>query len=390
MYYKIINRKKRVLTRMADMIGYALWHPLTFFRAKGMPPEAVKEILVVRTAYIGDAVMTLPMLRPIKGLFPNAKITFLTCKGAEDIVRSNPYVHSVIGHDVFWFYRHGTFLSYLRLLRGLRKRSFDLVIEARGDIRDIFLIAYLSGARHRVSYSCGGGGFLLTDIVPFKGIRHKVEYHLDIARHLGGDVNAIDWGVCPGKRHEAMAEGLLRGTDRGRALTIAIHPGGRKPLKSWAKGSYARLADRLSVEYMARVFFTGSLEDKALIDDIIGNMSAEAISLAGKTDLLTLSALLKRIDLLITNDSSVLHVASAMGAPTVAVFGPSKSVETGPYRNAHRVVEKDFQCRYSCDEDRCRNGSNNGCMKAIGVGDVMDAVKEVLKEVRGAGHGVQA
>lgn len=85
----------------------------------------------------------------------------------------------------------------------------------------------------------------------------------------------------------------------------------------------------------------------------MGKMSAKAVSLAGKTDLRILASLLERFNLFICNDSAPLHIASVMKTPVVAIFGPSKSKETCPYGNIHRVVEKDFPCRYTCDEDAC-------------------------------------
>jgi len=99
---------------------------------------------------------------------------------------------------------------------------------------------------------------------------------------------------------------------------------------------------------------------------------------AGKTNLRTLTALIERLDLFICNDSAPLHIASAVGTPTIAIFGPSKSRETGPYGNIHKVVEKDFPCRYSCDENICKHEIYNECMKTITPDDVCKAVREVI------------
>lgn len=384
-------------------MGYAAFAPFKLLGLSGRPitPGDIREILVVRTAYIGDVVMTLPILGPIKNTFPNARLTFLACSAARDILAANPHIDSVIAYDAFWFYKKSGFSRYLRLVNELRRKRFDLVIEARGDIRDIFLIAYLSGARHRISYGVGGGGFLLTDIVPFERIRHRVDYHLDIARRLGaepgapgapGAIDAIDWGVMPGKAHSSNAEALLSlHNPNGAGPAVGIHAGGRKELKRWGRERYAELASELASRFNARVFFTGSAEDYPLIDGIIKGAGRGAINLAGKTDLLTLSALLKRLDVFVTNDSSVLHLASAVKCPCVAVFGPSKSNETGPYANpVSRVVEKDFPCRETCDEDKCLHGVHNECMSAISVADVLNAVEDALTARQGGYYGVQA
>lgn len=385
MYYKIINRKKRIATLAADLLGYALWAPFNLLRTRRLDDGEIREILVIRTAYIGDVIMTMPVLKPLRERFPEAKITFLTSTAAGDLLRKNPYVDFVLAYDAFWFY--GGAKGFVGFLRELRKKRYDLVIEARADIRDIALLAYAARSRYRVSYDVAGGGFLLTHTVPFEAVKHKVEYHLDIVRYLGAEIDSVDWGLLPAKEEYAKADSLL-GRGEG-AIRVGIHPGGRKLLKSWAPERFAEVADRL-IEEGAAVFFSGSPEEKGLIEPIIARMRHKAENLAGKADLRTGAAIISRLDLFITNDSAPLHLASAMGTPTVAIFGPSKSNETGPYGNIHRVVEKDYRCRQTCDEDVCLYKNYKECMESISVEDVMKAATEVLEIARRAGYGVQA
>lgn len=390
MFYKIINKKKRMATRIADAVGYALWAPAAILR-RNLPPrkEEVKEILVVRTAYIGDVIMTLPMLKPLKERYPGSRITFLTANAAKDLFKDSPYVDEVIAYDAFWFYKKsGTFRDFLKRLRS---RRFDIVIEARADIRDIFLIAYMSRSRWRVSYKVGGGGYLLTDVVPFKEIRHKVDYHLDIVRFLGAAVDSIDWGIKPSDEEMRKVDSLLLEEGIGDSDTlIGIHPGARKDLKRWSMDGFKEVGDRLASEYGCKIVFTGSSQENELIEDIIKGMANKAVNLAGKTSLRTLPGLMKRFTLFVCNDSAPLHIASAMNTPTVAVFGPSKSKETGPYGNIHRVVERDFPCRSDCDEDICRHIPFKECMEKITVEDVLSAAGETLNECGRIQYGVKS
>lgn len=385
MYYKIINRKKRIATLVADLLGYALWAPFNIFRQRRLDDSEIREILVIRTAYIGDVVMTMPVLRPLRERFPDAKITFLTSTAAKDLLRKNPYVDFVLAYDAFWFYRGAK--GFVGFLRELRKKRYDLVIEARADIRDIALLAYAARSRYRMSYGIAGGGFLLTHTVPFEAVKHKVEYHLDLVRYLGAEIDSIDWGIELTKEEYARADALLARTQG--AIKVGIHPGGRKLLKSWAPERFAEVADRL-IEDGAAVFFSGSSEEEGLIETIIARMRHKAENLAGKADLRTSAAIISRLDLFITNDSAPLHLASAMGTPTVAIFGPSKSNETGPYGNIHRVVEKEYRCRQTCDEDVCLYKNYKECMESISIEDVMKAATEVLEVAKRAGYGVQA
>jgi predicted lipopolysaccharide heptosyltransferase III len=370
-----------------DALGYMLWAPAEILR-KDSPPqkEEIKEILVLRTAYIGDVIMTLPILKPLRNLYPDARISFLTTSKTKGILENNPYINEVLEYDAFWFYKtefKKAFRDYIKFLKILRTKKYDLIIETRADIRDIFLLAYLCKSKYRVSYNVGGGGYLLTHIVLFKEIKHKVQYHLDIARYLGAQsCDNIEWDISiTQQERESFATLLFNEGVNPLDLLIGIHPGGRKELKCWLKQGFAEVADRLISEHGAKIIFTGSQQEKKLIDDIISMMRHDSVNLAGKINIRGLCAAIQRFGIFICNDSAPLHIASVLKTPTVAVFGPSKSNETGPFGNVHRVVEKNFPCRYTCDEDVCKHKVYNECMKTITPDDVYEAANSILKQL---------
>jgi ADP-heptose:LPS heptosyltransferase len=378
MKYKIVNRRKRCATAAADAIGTALFLPRTLLRrTPQIRPERIREILVVRTAYIGDVVMTLPLFKPLKERFRAARITLLTSTAAAALVAGHPHLDEVIPYDPFWFYPTGV-RGYLAFLRRLRRRRFDLVIEARGDIREILLLAWPLRAPHTVSYAVGGGGWLLSDPVPYPGLRHKVEYHLDIARHLGCTVGPLEWGLRPRPGESEALDALLRGAGVAGAF-IAVHPGSRLPLKMWPPERYAALADRLAGRCGLPVVLLGAPGERALADRVAAGMSRGAVNLAGRLDLRGLAGLLARAAVLVCNDSSPMHIAAAVGTPTVAVFGPSKSAETAPFSPVGSVVEKHYPCRERCDESACRNTARpHGCIDDVTVEDVLAAAEAIL------------
>jgi lipopolysaccharide heptosyltransferase II len=382
--YKIINKKKLFATIAADIIGNIIFLPkLLFKRTEEIIPEKIKEILVIRTAYIGDVIMTLPILKPLKELYKDARITFLTSSKAAEVLENNPYIDEILTYDAFWFYPKAigkAVKEYLDFLKAFRNKHYDLVMEARADIRDILLLAYLSKSAYRVSYNVGGGGYLLTHVVPFEKIKHRVEYHLDIVRFLGCEVNRIEWGLylTSEEKNYAKTKLLEKGIEE-TDFVVGIHPGGRLGLKCWPFQRFAEVADWIPAKSGVKVVFTGSEEERGLIEKIITMMDHTAINLAGGIDLQLLASLIERFNLFICNDSAPLHIASAMKTPTVAIFGPSKSRETGPYGTLHRVVEKDFPCRYQCDENSCHHERYHACMKDITVEDVLEGVKTVLE-----------
>lgn len=384
MRYKIINKKKLYATALADLIGRIVFLPKTLFRKNdAISPDGIKSILVIRTAYIGDALMTLPLLRPLSERFNSAKISFLTSTGAAGLIANNPYIDEVIAYDPFWFYKSGK-KAYFDFIKKIRERSFDLVIEARGDIREFLFILWPLKARYKVSYSVGGGGYFLTHTVPYQGLKHKVEYHLDIARHLGCSTEGADMGIFLSVEEKKNIRGLIENAGISNPF-ICVHPGARLPLKTWMSERYAMLCDNIIKRYSLPVVLLGASGENKPIDDIIRYMENKPISLQGRLSLRELAGVIAESSLLICNDSSPMHIAAAVKTPVVAIFGPSKSQETAPYGNIFRVVEKDFPCRYFCDENTCMHKSFHSCMKEISVDVVMDAIEDIVREI-GVAH----
>lgn len=376
--YKIINRKKRVLTILADGLFNLLTLPVRPFKEKKSPirPEDIQQILLIRTAYIGDVIMTLPMLKPLKDRFPKASIVFLTSSGGREIVLNNPYVDDIQVYEPFWFY-NSSLLDYFKFLGQLRKRRFDLAIEARADIRDILFLVFPSRSKKKLSYSVGGGKCFLSHVVPFEKVKHKVEYHLDLARFLECDTDVLHWGIYTTAEEKKEVEQML-GHDGVSSPFICVHPGSRIPLKRWPLDRCASLYDRVIDETGLPLVVLGARSEMEIVNEVVALMKNRPVVLAGRTSIRQLYEVIARAQLLICNDSAPMHMAAAAGTPTVAIFGPSKSFETGPYGNRFRVVEKDFSCRMNCDESVCIHRPYHECMQSIGAEEVYVSVKEIL------------
>ena len=404
--YKIINRKKLWATRTADWIGKVLFAPRRLLRSPGLiEPGRVGNILLVRTAYVGDVVMTLPMLKPLKRHFPSAAVSVLTSSSAAPLLMGNPYVDEVITYDPPWFYERGSHrtaavagrprtvmegksrnermeppraVSYVDLWKALRSRGWDLVIEARGDIREILAFVAPARARYKLSYDVGGGGYLLTHVVPYPGTKHKIEYHLDIARFLGCSTeDELEWRVHLTDEEQTHAHGILAECGVETPF-VCIHPGGRLPLKRWPEERYAALCDRLTGELQSRIVLLGSNAECEIVDRIISRVRHRPTSLAGKLDLRQLAAVLAEAALLVCNDSGPMHIATAMGTQVAAIFGPSKPSETRPYGDSHLVAAGEFPCRTTCDENHCRHHCRHACMHEVSVENVFDMIRPAL------------
>jgi lipopolysaccharide heptosyltransferase II len=332
----------------------------------------VKHILVIRTAYIGDVMMTVPIIQPLKRRFPNASISFLTSSAAAPLLKNNPDIDAVLELNPFWFYP-GHIFDYPVFMRSLKRQRFDLVIEARGDIREILLLVLPLSARYKLSYAVGGGAFALTHVVPHPTINHRVDYHLEMARHLGCHVDRtkLQWEIHLTLEEKVHIGKILEYEGIQHPFWCA-HPGSRLPLKRWMIDRYAEAFDQIAEKIRCPLVLLGTHDEIGNVQAIADRLKRRHHNLAGKIDLREMAGILQRSSLFVCNDSAPMHIAAAVKTPTVAIFGPSKSQQTGPCSPVAAVVEKPFACREYCDEHRCTNEHHHDCMKSISVNDVVD------------------
>ncbi len=380
--YKIINKNKRFVTMFMDIWGRTLFGPFNLFQKKQtISSDKIRNILVIRTAYLGDVVMTLPILKPLKQRFPNAGISFLTSRASGAILLNHPHVDEIITFDPPWFYPRSRD-RYLSFLKDFRKRRFDLIIEARADIRELFAFVFPGKATRKVSYAVGGGAYMLTDVVPYPGLKHKVAYHLDIVRYLGCPANGIDWGIFLTTQEQQAVDAVMKEHNIPKRFVCA-HPGGRLPLKRYPADRCAALYDKI-IELTGMPLVLVCAPDEAdLTEAIEEKMNNRPIALKGCLTIRQLAGVLKKSSMFVCNDSGPMHIAAAIGTPTTVIFGPSKSVETAPYGNRHRVAEKEVPCRPACDESVCRHSRFHACMTDLTVDDVFEKVELLWKDLAG-------
>jgi lipopolysaccharide heptosyltransferase II len=211
--------------------------------------------------------------------------------------------------------------------------------------------------------------------------RHAIDRYLDVAERLG-------WQRAPWKGEIALSDADQRSATsllaplqaKGRPI-VAINPMARWESKLWLPERFATLADALAPG--GHVVFTGSLNDRGAIEDILKQMKAPALNLAGRTTLKELAAVLTRAAVLVCTDTGPMHIASAMGCPVVALFGPTAPWRTGPYGAGHRVIRSASFCS-PCYKKSCQE---NHCMREITVDQVTAAVREVLCGQSSQGNG---
>ncbi|MBN1296626.1 glycosyltransferase family 9 protein [bacterium] len=379
--YKIINRRKLGLVMAADWMLSAA-RSVGLIRTDRLPllpnvaPD-IRRVLLIRLAYIGDVIMTQPVTRVVREAFPNASVHFLTSSAATPLLQRDPCIDRVISFDAPWFYR-GVDRSRARCNLEQLAGAYDLGIDFRGDIRNIWHCLYRPGIPYRLSYSSGGGGALLTHPISWTELKHKVEFHLDLLRKAGFPAERRDPVIhLSGDEITGIRERLDRIPACRGVRPIVIHPGSRLPLKRWSVAHFTRLIHRLDQENLGPVVLVESREN-ASITGQLRNLNGVQADFTGALSIREMAALFRSASVLICHDSAPMHIAAASGCRVVALFGPSRPLETAPSGTGHRIIEAACNLKDRCDESRCLD-RYRGCMDRIDVETVVDAVRAVLK-----------
>lgn len=342
-----------------------------------------KNVVVLQTSFLGDSLLTLPLLRRLKESLPGARVSVLTLPKNGDVFRNNPWVDEVILDDKRGV--HSGPLGAWKISAELKSRGFDLAVIPHRSFRSA-LVARLAGIPRRVGFAASAGNFLLTDAVPFAWLTHDLERNLALARPLGGESKPLIGEaryVVPPPPSPALAARLAAAGIAPGARLAGVHPGAAWATKRWLPERFAELCRRLKADGLVPVLIGGP-GDAALGEELA--RASGAADLVGKTDLEELKSLMGRLSLFVTNDSGPMHLAAAAGVPVVAIFGATtRELGFFPYGAGHRVVEAALSCRpcglhgaKSCPEGHFL------CMRLLSVDQVHQACREALAVQRSA------
>jgi ADP-heptose:LPS heptosyltransferase len=372
-----------------------------------LPADA--HILVVKLAAIGDLLLATPALRALRESYPGAQIDLLVTPSSAGVLNDWEVINRVIVLDKYLFDYPKQFLTNplnllkLRpLLRDLRGGHYDAVLLMHhltlffGRRKHQALIT-ATGAKYLVGLDNGHGWFLNVK-VPDRGFGflHEADYNLAIAEAVGGKTSE-KWLTMPlNETHRSAARQLVFGEgtpEQTRRPLIAMHPGsgGYSTARRWAPERFAQLADTLYQEVGGQLLLVGGPEEAELHAQILNLLgsSVPARSLAGRGSIQVTAAALELADLFIGNDAGPMHLAAAVGTPTVAIFGLSNSAAWGPYTGNKPgrkalVVKQDLPCM-PCFYRGQTLGTPEGCLThdclaLLGVEQVAVAARRLLHE----------
>ncbi len=332
---------------------------------------SMNNILIIKLRYMGDVLLSTAVLPLFKRHVPHARISFLVNAGTETVLAHDPRLEEVI--PLF----RGSLWTQIRLLRMLRSRQYDCVVDLTDGDRSAFL-SMVTGASVRVGFSHTRQWRRLcyTDCVErLYGTMHMVDYHAKLLECIGiRDVPGMPQ-LFVSEDAERAALHTLETVGIARQPWVMIHPAARYWFKAWPAERFAALSDAF-YEKGFHAVLVGSQHERALEREILEVAQRPLVSLMGKTSLGELAALMKHCRIFIGNDGGPMHMAATVGCPVVALFGPSDPAVWGPRGQRVKTLYKGLDCR-ECFYPGCSRGEQS-CMKLITVQEVLVEAEEFL------------
>ncbi|HEX6289312.1 MAG TPA: glycosyltransferase family 9 protein [Herpetosiphonaceae bacterium] len=353
-----------------------------WFRQKQPPlPAAPRSILILKPCCLGDVLLTTPLVAAIRSAYPGAHLIYAVGTWASPMVATSQHIDETLILPERW--TPGSLLATARVLHRLR---IDLIfVPDRSPM--LTLLAWLSRSPVRVGLDSAGRGFAYTHRVPVSSlVIHEADLYSQLAAAAGLPKPPRRLFFFPGAEAEQAAAAIVaryRATD---GPLVVLHPGGGQnpgmtlPRKRWLPERWATVADELIRVYSACVLVVGGPGDQEAVATVIAAMREPAIPLVRRWDWGELGALLGRSDLFMGHDTGMMHLATAVGAPVVAVFGPSDPQIYGPYGQRAAYVWRptyESPCFYEgAAVPDCPCAMQ--CMRNVEVADVLQAARRLL------------
>jgi heptosyltransferase-2 len=371
-----------------------------------------KKILIRSTNWIGDAVMTTPAVHTIRENFPDAEITMLAVPWVADIFRLSPDVDNLFIYDKKHLYQ-GKIKGPMNLARDLKEFHFDAAILLQNAFEAAF-IAKMAGIPVRAGYKRDGRGLLLSHGVTISDEirkKHQVHYYQNLLQNLGLRPGTDSLRLPIPEKLEIWAKGFVDclryqspvsmleqqqgpefpGLPEIKALNrdgvaipvIGFNPGAAfGPAKRWPVEKFGQLAALIAHHYgeggcVIMVF--GTAVDKAAAQKIRQfsmRTPYHVMDMTAKTDLKQAMALIKCCDAFVTNDSGLMHIAAGLGTPSIAIFGSTDHVATGPFSKEAIILRRELDCS-PCLQTHCPRGHLK-CLESISAKDVYQDLAGLL------------
>ena len=345
-----------------------------------------KRILLIKPSSPGDIIHALPVLHGLRKRYPSAHLAWLVATPFAELIETDPALDEVILFDRkrFGFLGRSFRITweFIRFLRDLRARRFDLVIDLQGLFRSGFL-ARASGAKTRIGFAAAremAWLFYTDKIEEGDPDAHAADKNYAVASMLGFADVSMDFTIHLTDGDRKMASELLKSSGMGESFA-ALVPGTRWETKRWAAERFGELARAIKDQHQLPSVLIGGSGDIPEAEQAVAASAGAAKNLCGKTTLRQAAAIIERAAIVVTADSTPMHLAAVMNRPLVALFGPTNPARTGPYGRTKSVLRLQLDCSpcYFRKLSQCPYG--HACMRDLSVDLATDAVGRALATV---------
>lgn len=355
-----------------------------------------QRICLIKPSSPGDIIHALPVLRGLRQRYPKAHLAWLVATSFANLIEVDPALDEVILFDRRRFGRLGrswlVTRDFIVFVGELRRRRIDLMVDLQGLFRSGFL-ALASGATTRVGFrDTREFAWLFYNHAIPRAARdtHAADRNWQVADMLGLDPSAphtLDFTIAlteEDRRHaaELLAEvGIAYGFSSSpatRSPYAVLVPGTRWETKCWAAERFGRLAAEIKQRHGISSILVGGSSDRDAGQKAMESSAGAAHNLCGRTTLRQLAALIDRAAVVVTADSTPMHMAAAHGRPLVALFGPTNPARTGPYGRGEDVLRLDLACAPCYLRRLSQCAHQHRCMEELTVEIVAEAVSKRL------------
>ena len=294
------------------------------------------KILIIHTAFIGDIVLSTPLIQKLKDLYPKSEIDYLTLPTNQSVLYNNPNLNEIILYDKKG--KDKGIKGFLRILKILKQKKYDYAVIPHRFIKSI-LLAKLAKIPDIVGFDVATGSSLLDKKVHYDMKKHEVERLLNLVEYEG---KKIPVRIYPAKENFVKIEKMLKNsgyTGKKEQKLILVAPGSQRPEKMWPIEKYREIIERLKKNKNYFIGITGSKSEKEL--PLNFEKDKNVIDFRGEISLVEFGALISKADVVVGNDSSPIHIASGFEKPfVIGIFGPGKrSLGFFPWTEKSNVIE---------------------------------------------------
>ena len=294
------------------------------------------KILIIHTAFIGDIVLSTPLIQKLKDLYPKSEIDYLTLPTNQSVLYNNPNLNEIILYDKKG--KDKGIKGFLKVLKILKQKKYNYAVIPHRFIKSI-LLAKLAKIPDIVGFDVATGSSLLDKKVHYDMKKHEVERLLNLVEYEG---EKIPVRIYPAKENFVKIEKMLTisgYTGKKEQKLILVAPGSQRPEKMWPIEKYREIIERLKKNKNYFIGITGSKSEKEL--PLNFEKDKNVIDFRGEISLVEFGALISKADVVVGNDSSPIHIASGFEKPfVIGIFGPGKrSLGFFPWTEKSNVIE---------------------------------------------------